>query len=199
VIRKEVSLSPIRSCAFRENPKTSTRRSSGFLPRKKPCLLPLECLAQGETLALLGLASSQVLPSLNHVESISLPTTPSRPSKDELVTHLTSRSLRDCPLSNLASPLVRGADLSGLSHRPSCPTSLEGHKPRDIFSPRSLKNSYEPLSFSSLRFMRSRLAEGWPPFRRHTLFPVPTFGAPTEAGLPASRRHSPRQAEFSAS
>ena len=30
---------------------------------------------------------------------------------------------------------------------------------------------------------------------RHSLFPVPTFGAPF-TGLPASRRHSPRQAEF---
>ena len=34
---------------------------------------------------------------------------------------------------------------------------------------------------------------------RHALFPVPTLGAPAAAGLPASRRHSPRQAESSAS
>lgn len=43
------------------------------------------------------------------------------PFADELVAHLTDRSPRDCSLSDLASPLVRGADPSGLSHRPPCP------------------------------------------------------------------------------
>ena len=34
---------------------------------------------------------------------------------------------------------------------------------------------------------------------RQALFPAPTLGAPASAGLPASRRHSPRQAESPAS
>jgi hypothetical protein len=73
-------------------------------PTKKAVSLPLEGLVQGETLALLGLSSSQALPLLIQRKSFSLFRPPSRSSSDELVTHLIVQSLRACPISNSTSP-----------------------------------------------------------------------------------------------
>jgi hypothetical protein len=122
VIRSGVSTQPLRSCASCRNLTTSTRRSSDFLPRKKPCLLPLGGLVQGETLALLGLLSSQAFSSLNHVRSFSLPTSPSHPYTMNW-SPTSSHGASGIVLSATPHLPRKGVCLSGLSHRLSYPTS----------------------------------------------------------------------------
>jgi hypothetical protein len=87
-----------------------------------------------------------------------------------------SRISGACVPRRLAFPL-RGADLPGLSGRPSPPSLQKGNSPRAIFSPRRTERPYNlsvsPLSSQPLLSFREIVACSRPLFRRRD-FPRPT-------------------------